>query len=86
MATFFLCHELFIFKNNMRGIFFKKLLRECQNVISEAIAQDSEVTKASYEICYVLCKHLKLFIYVEIVKGNFCTTFNIIFDKFDHRY
>ncbi|XP_028170983.1 general transcription factor II-I repeat domain-containing protein 2-like [Ostrinia furnacalis] len=34
--------------------FFKRSLNQQQNVMSVALSQDSAVTKASYEICYIL--------------------------------
>jgi len=40
---------------------FKKLLQQKQTVMSVARSQDAAVTTASYEICYILGKHVKQF-------------------------
>ncbi|CAH1109216.1 unnamed protein product [Psylliodes chrysocephalus] len=65
--------------------FFKKSLQQEQNVMSVAISQDSAVTRASYEICYILGKHMKPFIDAEIVKECFLSASNVLFDKFSNK-
>ncbi|CAK1600072.1 unnamed protein product [Parnassius mnemosyne] len=64
---------------------FKRVLHQQQNVMSVALSQDSAVTKASYEICYILGKHMKPFSDAEIVKECFDNAANIFFDKFSNK-
>lgn len=65
--------------------FFKKSLQQEQNVMSVAISQDTAVTRASYEICYILGKHMKPFTDAEVVKECFLTASNVLFDKFGNK-
>lgn len=65
--------------------FFKRSLNQQQNVMSVALSQDSAVTKASYEICYILGKHMKPFTDAEIVKECFVSAADILFDKFSNK-
>ncbi|XP_023212740.1 general transcription factor II-I repeat domain-containing protein 2-like [Centruroides sculpturatus] len=64
---------------------FKKSLQNQQNIMSVAIVQDAAVTKASYEICYILGKHMKPFTDAEIVKECFLSASNVLFDKFSNK-
>lgn len=50
-----------------------------------AISQDSAVTKASYEICYILGKHMKPFTDAEIIKECFVSTADILFNKYSNK-
>lgn len=50
-----------------------------------ALSQDSAVTKASYEISYILGKHMKPFTDAEIVKECFISAANILFDKYSNK-
>lgn len=70
---------------NEKLSFFKRSLHQQQNVMSVALSQDSAVTKASYEICYILGKHMKPFTDAEIVKECFVSAANILFDKFSNK-
>ena len=65
--------------------FFKRSLQQQQNVMSVALSQDFAVTKASYEICYILGKHMKPFTDAEIVKECFVSAADILFDKFSNK-
>lgn len=65
--------------------FLKRSLQQQQNVMSVALSQDSVVTKASYEICYTLGKHMKPFTDAEIVKECFVSAADILFDKFSNK-
>ncbi|XP_023228929.1 protein ZBED8-like [Centruroides sculpturatus] len=49
------------------------------------LVEDEAVTKASYEICYILSKHMKPFTDAEIVKECFLTASNVLFDKFSNK-
>jgi len=65
--------------------FFKKSLQQQQCVISVAVSQDAAVTTASYEICYILGKHMKPFTDAEIVKECFISASSLLFDKFSNK-
>lgn len=65
--------------------FFKKSLQQQQSVMSEAVSQYVAVTRASYEICYILGKHLKPFTDAEVVKECFVNASNVLFDKFGNK-
>jgi hypothetical protein len=65
--------------------YFKKSLQQQQNIISTAISHDAAVTKASYQICYILGKHMKPLTDAEIVKECFLSASEVIFDKFDNK-
>lgn len=64
---------------------FKKSLQHQQNIISRAVSHDAAVTRASYEICYILGKHMKPFTDAEVVKECFLSASNILFDKFSNK-
>lgn len=70
---------------NEKLSFFKRSLHEQQNVMFAALSQDSAVTKASYEISYILGKHMKPFTDAEIVKECFISAANILFDKYSNK-
>lgn len=53
--------------------------------MSVALSQDSAVTKASHEICYILGKRMKPFTDAEIVKECFISAANILFDKYSNK-
>lgn len=65
--------------------FFKNSLQQQQNVMSVAISQDAVVTAASYEVCYILGKHMKPFTDAEIVKECFISASNLLFEKFSNK-
>ncbi|CAG9834606.1 unnamed protein product [Diabrotica balteata] len=50
-----------------------------------SMSQDVSVTRASYEICYLLGKHMKPFTDAEIVKECFINASNILFKKFGNK-
>ncbi|CAG9839337.1 unnamed protein product [Diabrotica balteata] len=49
------------------------------------MSQDVSVTRASYEICYLLGKHMKPFTDAEIVKKCSINASNILFEKFSNK-
>ncbi|KFM69639.1 Zinc finger BED domain-containing protein 5, partial [Stegodyphus mimosarum] len=53
--------------------------------MSVVMSQDAAVTKASYEICYILGKNMKPFTGAEIVKECFLTASSVLFDKFNNK-
>lgn len=65
--------------------FFKKSLQQQQSVISVAVSQDAAVTTASYEICYILGKHMKPFTDAKIVKECFISASSLLLDKFSNK-
>lgn len=50
-----------------------------------SMSQDIAVTRASYEICYLLGKHMKLFTAAEIINECFINASNILFDRFSNK-
>jgi len=65
--------------------FFKKSWQQQQSVISVAVSQDAAVTTASYEICYILGKHMKPFTDAKIVKECFINASSLLLDKFSNK-
>jgi len=63
----------------------KNSLEKQQNMMSAAISQHISVTSASYEVCYVLGKHMKPFTDAEIVKECFISASNVLFDSFSNK-
>lgn len=63
----------------------KKSLHQQQSTMSVSMSQDVAVTRASYEICYLLGKHMKPFTDAEIVKECFINASNILFEKFSNK-
>ncbi|GBP75205.1 SCAN domain-containing protein 3 [Eumeta japonica] len=64
---------------------FKRSLQQQQNIMAVSMSQDIAVTRASYEICYLLGKNMKPFTDAEIVKECFINASNILFDKFSSK-
>ena len=50
-----------------------------------SVSQDVEVTRASYEICYLLGKHMKPLTDAETMKECFINASNILFEKFSNK-
>lgn len=46
----------------------KNALQRQQNIMAVTITQDAAVASASYEICFIPRKYMKLFTNAEIVK------------------
>lgn len=65
--------------------FLKNSLQQQQNVMSVAVSQNAAVTRASYEVCYLLGKHMKPYTDAEIMKECFINASNILFDKFSNK-
>jgi len=59
-------------------IFFKQSLQQQQCVISVEVLQDAAVINASYELCYILGKHMKPFTDAEIVKECFISASSLL--------
>lgn len=48
---------------------FKRSLQQQQNIMAVSMSQDTAVRRASYEICYLLGKHMKPF--TDAVTNNY---------------
>lgn len=63
----------------------KRELNKQQNVMSSAVSQDSAVTRASFEVSYMIAKSMKPFTESEMIKECFLVAAEALFEKFNNK-
>lgn len=67
-------------KNKVAAL--KSAIRRQQNIMTTAVGQNEAVTKASYQVCYMLAKRMKPFTDAELIKECMLTVSQTLFGKF----